>query len=120
MRAYALPILVALVILLAAAGVTRHLSASARQRSALSVVLVVLGLLTAFFFFFVAGSLLRGSPSQTGPHASASSHAFIALSTAAVEPAVSQAASCVGPNPSLQPTCYGWLSQPTQAAELKR
>jgi len=24
------------------------------------------------------------------------------------------------PNPSLQPTCYGWLRQPTQAAELKR
>ena len=24
------------------------------------------------------------------------------------------------PNPSLQPTCYGWLCQPTQAAELKR
>ena len=26
----------------------------------------------------------------------------------------------VTPNPSLQPTCYGWLRQPTQAAELKR
>jgi len=24
------------------------------------------------------------------------------------------------PNPSLQPTCYGWLRQPSQAAELKR
>jgi hypothetical protein len=24
------------------------------------------------------------------------------------------------PNPSLQPTCYGWLRQPAQAAELKR
>ena len=24
------------------------------------------------------------------------------------------------PNPSLQPTCYGWLRQPPQAAELKR
>ena len=23
-------------------------------------------------------------------------------------------------NPSLQPTCYGWLRQPTHAAELKR
>jgi hypothetical protein len=26
----------------------------------------------------------------------------------------------VRPNPSLQPTCYGWLRQPPQAAELKR
>jgi hypothetical protein len=26
----------------------------------------------------------------------------------------------VPPNPSLQPTCYGWLRQPSQAAELKR
>ena len=26
----------------------------------------------------------------------------------------------VTPNPSLQPTCYGWLRQPSQAAELKR
>ena len=26
----------------------------------------------------------------------------------------------VQPNPSLQPTCYSWLRQPTQAAELKR
>jgi hypothetical protein len=24
------------------------------------------------------------------------------------------------PNPSLHPTCYGWLRQPTQAGELKR
>jgi len=24
------------------------------------------------------------------------------------------------PNPSLQPTCYGWLRQPPPAAELKR
>lgn len=24
------------------------------------------------------------------------------------------------PNPSLQPTCYGWLRQPSQAAEFKR
>jgi hypothetical protein len=24
------------------------------------------------------------------------------------------------PNPSLQPTRYGWLRQPSQAAELKR
>jgi len=24
------------------------------------------------------------------------------------------------PNPSLQPTCYGWLRQPPQAAELNR
>jgi len=23
-------------------------------------------------------------------------------------------------NPSLQPTCYGWLRQPAQAADLKR
>jgi hypothetical protein len=28
--------------------------------------------------------------------------------------------SAMGPNPSFQPTCYGWLRQPTQAAELKR
>jgi hypothetical protein len=26
----------------------------------------------------------------------------------------------LAPNPSLQPTCYGWLRQPPQAAELKR
>jgi len=24
------------------------------------------------------------------------------------------------PNPLLQPTCYGWLRQPSQAAERKR
>src|SRR4029450_12309440 len=29
------------------------------------------------------------------------------------------AESQVRPNPSLQPTCYGWRSQPSQAAELK-
>jgi hypothetical protein len=29
-------------------------------------------------------------------------------------------AQAVLPNPSLQPTCYGWLRQPAQAAELKR
>jgi hypothetical protein len=28
--------------------------------------------------------------------------------------------SMAPPNPSLQPTSYGWLRQPTQAAELKR
>jgi 4-amino-4-deoxy-L-arabinose transferase-like glycosyltransferase len=69
MRAYALPILAALVVLLAVAGVARYLCASARQRNALSVLLVVLGLLTAFFFFFVAGSWLGGSRSQPRPHA---------------------------------------------------
>ena len=31
-----------------------------------------------------------------------------------------KAAPVQGPNPSLQPTCYGSLRQPTQAAELKR
>jgi hypothetical protein len=28
--------------------------------------------------------------------------------------------SAAQPNPSLHPTCYGWLRQPTQAGELKR
>jgi hypothetical protein len=35
--------------------------------------------------------------------------------------AVRMHASCTPrANPSLQPTCYGWLRQPSQAAELKR
>jgi hypothetical protein len=34
---------------------------------------------------------------------------------------VQQPASNLGlPNPALQPTCYGWLRQPTQAAERQR
>ena len=37
-------------------------------------------------------------------------------------PSASTAKVCgtVRANPSLQPTCYGWLRQPTQAAEPKR
>ena len=88
MRNYALPILAALVVLLAGAGVARHLCTSVRQRKALSVVLVVLGLLAAFFLFFVAGSLFRGSRAQPRPHASASPHAFVALSKTAVDSAL--------------------------------
>jgi len=29
-------------------------------------------------------------------------------------------AKCATPNPSLHPTCYGWLRQPSHAGELKR
>jgi cytochrome bd-type quinol oxidase subunit 2 len=64
-----LPILGVLFALLIAVGVARYRSASAQQRSALSVVLVVLGLLAAFFVFFAAGSMLRGHKPQPRPHA---------------------------------------------------
>jgi|EndMetStandDraft_4_1072995.scaffolds.fasta_scaffold138024_3 hypothetical protein len=96
MRTYALPILAVLLVLLVATGVTKHLSASARQRNALSVFLVVLALLTAFFLFFIAGSLVRGGRSQPRPHASAPPGAFATLSPIAAEPASFQSAAWVG------------------------
>ena len=43
------------------------------------------------------------------------------LRRSTVRASVHQPASNLGlPNPALQPTCYGWLRQPAQAAERKR
>jgi hypothetical protein len=36
------------------------------------------------------------------------------------EPHIDRCSRGLQPNPSLHPTCYGWLRQPTQAGELKR
>jgi hypothetical protein len=51
--------------------------------------------------------------STLGVFAAASLLGFLVVSWLAIEVKVR-------PNPSLQPTCYGWLRQPAQAAELKR
>ena len=81
MQALLVPILGVLLLLLAIAAVARHFAASARQRSALSVVLVALGLVTAFFLFFGAGSWFRTHRAQPRPHASASPHEVVASLT---------------------------------------
>jgi hypothetical protein len=96
-----MPILGALLVLLAAAGFARYLCAPGWQRSALSVLLVVLGLVTAFFFFFAAGSWVRGHRSEPRPRASASPQALVASSAVAFQSAL-EASPIVGPNPSMQ------------------
>jgi hypothetical protein len=53
--------------LLAIAGVARRLVAPGWQKNALSVVLVVIGLLAAFTVFFAFGELMRSSQSQAKP-----------------------------------------------------
>ena len=85
MQALLVPILSVLLLLLAAAGVAPHFSASGRQRNALSVVLVVLGLVTAFFLFFGAGSWFRSHRAQPRPHAGMSSHVTVASRVAPFE-----------------------------------
>ena len=119
MQPLLVPVLGALLLLLAIAGVARYFSASARQRSALSVVLVVLGLVTAFFLFFGAGSWFRTHRAQPRSHAGVSPHVAL-TSLFALFGSPGQALATARPNPSLQLTCYGWLRQPAQAAELKR
>ncbi|WP_428420281.1 hypothetical protein [Methylibium sp.] len=89
-----------MLVLLAVAGVARYFSVSASQRNALSVVLVVLGLVTAFFFFFGAGSWLREHRVQPTSHAGASSHELFVLPFTAFAPAD--------------------VLRPSHAAELKR
>jgi hypothetical protein len=115
MQARLLPILAALLVLLAVTGVARYLSASARQRSALSVVLVVLGLVTAFFVFYGAGSWLRTHRAQPRPHASV----FIGSSVAGLESS-GPPASIARPNPSLHRKTHSRLQRLRSSGELKR
>jgi uncharacterized membrane protein len=81
MQANVLPILGALLVLLAVAGIARYFAASAKQRNTLSVILVVLGLVAAFFFFFGAGSWLRGHRAQPRPHAGVPANHLMAQET---------------------------------------
>jgi len=53
----------------------------------------------------VGGRTLAGRPLRLAPHA---------------KDAIGSVALKVLPNPSFQPTCYGWLRQPPPAGELKR
>ena len=57
--------------LLAAAGLARRFVAPGWRKNALSVVLVVLGLLTAFAVSFAAGALMRGFQPTSKLHGSA-------------------------------------------------
>ena len=84
MQANVLPILGALLVLLAVAGIARYFAASVRQRNTLSVILVVLGLVTAFFFFFGAGSWLRDHRARPRPHAGIAGHHSVALPASAL------------------------------------
>jgi len=52
-------LLLGLLGLVAAAAVARRRLAAGRRRDALSIALVVLGLVTAFVLFFAAGTLVR-------------------------------------------------------------
>jgi hypothetical protein len=63
MPTVSLPELAALLVLLVLAAVGRHLT-KGWQRNALSVTLVVLGLLTVFFVFFGAGAWIQAARTQ--------------------------------------------------------
>jgi hypothetical protein len=85
-QSHLIPILGALLLLLAVAGVARHLCASGWLRNALSVVLVLLGLVSAFFFFYGAGSWLRSHRAQPRPHASTAFGGFARPADSNVRP----------------------------------
>ena len=106
MQALLVPILGVLLLLLAVAGVARHFSASGRQRNALSVVLVVLGLVTAFFLFFGAGSWFRSHRAQPRPHASMSSHVITVASRPAPFEPPGQPSAIARPELTLHPHRY--------------
>src|SRR5262252_2741674 len=118
MQGLVVPILGALLLLLAIAGFARLHAASPRQRSALSIALVVLGLLAAFFLFFAAGSWVRSHRAQPRPHASA--HSMNADSPAPALRLAWQSSALAGPNPSLHRKTHSRLQRPRFSGELKR
>ena len=65
-----------------------------------------------------SGPTRRSSGVSAG--ASAASSASAHLLSARGSRSYTEAPARMRSNPSLQPTCYGWLRQPSQAAELKR